>query len=467
MSSEQPRRLAQASPAWAWAAYEPGPGNPWDLGQVAHLHRRAGLGASWEQLQQDLARQPAEVVARLIAGDEHAAEFENQMAVAAAPLLGSDDIDGLAAWWLYAMQSTGHPLQERMTLYWHGHFATSQAKVNSPRLMYRQHQKIRAHALGQFGALLSEMSRDPAMLIWLDAATNKKSHPNENFAREVMELFSLGLGNYTEQDIQEAARAFTGWELRQDRFFFNPYQHDRGAKTVLGATGAWNGDDVLRILLEQNAAAEYLVRRMFRYFISEVETPSSELIAPLAVELRQRSYDLSWLLGAMLGSNLFFSPLARRQKIKGPVELAIGLIRGLEGTTNAYQLAKDLGSLGQALFEPPTVKGWDGGREWITSATMLGRMQLVWALVNGSHGEYGNKIDLAALLQRQGVTGVNAAVDRLALLLLGELPTPEIKIKLLAAAQRSAQSSAQGDTTNLGYARVVQAIAALPQFQLA
>jgi uncharacterized protein (DUF1800 family) len=168
---------------------------------------------------------------------------------------------------------------------------------------------------------------------------------------------------------------------------------------------------------------------------------------------------MCWLLATMLGSNLFFSPLARRQKIKGPVELAVGLIRSLEGTTNAYALAKDLRSLGQALFEPPTVKGWDGGREWITSATMLGRMQLVWALVNGSHADYGNKIDLAALLERQGVTGIRSAVDRLALLLLGELPTPELKLKLLAAAQ--------GDTTNLAYARVVQAIAALPQFQLA
>ena len=299
------------------------------------------------------------------------------------------------------------------------------------------------------------------MLLWLDSATNRKSHPNENFAREVMELFCLGLGNYSERDIQEAARAFTGWELRQYRFFFNRYQHDDGSKTVLGRSGQFTGDDVLGILLENRGTARFLTAKLFQHLISESEVPPRELIEPLAAGYRERDYDTAWLLRTMLGSNLFFSPFARRQKIKGPVEMAVGLLRSLEGTTNTYRLQRDLGELGQALFEPPTVKGWDGGRAWITSATLLGRLNLVWALVSGTNRDYGDKVDLAGLLARQGIRDPAAAVEHLSLLLLGELPSPEVRVKLVAAA------GSAGEPDSLRYARVVQAITALPEFQLA
>ncbi len=458
------RTLAQVDAAWAWAPFEPGTDGAWDLTAAVHLYRRAGYGATWGELQQAIAGTPAAAVQRLVRGGEGSDTFEQQMADAAEPLLGGSRIESLAAWWLYGMLQTPHPLHERMTLFWHGHFATSFAKVGSVELMYRQHQELRRHALGRFGDLLTAIARDPAMLIWLDAATNRRSHPNENFAREVMELFCLGPGNYTENDIREAARAFTGWELRQKRFTFNRYQHDDGLKTVLGKTGRWSGDDVLTILLEHPATARLLTAKLFRHFITETEEPPARLIEPLADEYRRRDYDTAWLLQTMLGSKLFFSPLVRRQKIKSPVELVVLLLRSLEGTTNYFRLARDVADLGQALFEPPTVKGWNGGREWLQSASMVGRLNLVWALVSGTDPEYGNKGDLTSLLARQGIDTIPAAIERLSLLLLGEVPPPALQVKLAAAAGNDSQGRSAVD--RLRYARLVQAIAALPEFQL-
>jgi len=466
MNAQPMHTLAQVEAGWAWAPFEPGTDGAWDLSAAAHLYRRAGLGASWDELQQAIAGTPAAAVQRLLAGGEGSDDFEQQMAAAVQPLLRSgSQIESLSAWWLYAMLHTPHPLHERMTLFWHGHFATSFAKVGSVELMYRQHQILRRHALGRFGEMLMPIARDPAMLLWLDSATNRRAHPNENFAREVMELFCLGLGNYSEDDIREAARAFTGWELRQNRFWLNPYQHDNGVKTVLGSTGKWSGDDVLTILLEQPATARFLTAKLFRYFITELEPPPARLIEPLADEYRRRDYDTAWLLETMLGSKLFFSPLALRQKIKGPVELAVGLLRSLEGTTNAYRLARDVADLGQSLFQPPTVKGWNGGREWLHSASAVGRLNLVWSLVSGSDREYGTKCDVAALLGRQGIDTTPATIERLSLLLLGEAPPPAVQVQLAAAASERGQRRSDGG--RLRYARVVQALAALPEFQLA
>jgi len=465
MNAPTMRTLAQVDPAWAWAPFEPGPDGDWDLAAASHLYRRAGFGATWDELGLAIAGTPAAAVERLVRGGEESEAFEQQMTDAAGPLLGGSQIENLAAWWLYVMLHTPHPLRERLTLFWHGHFATSFAKVRRAELMFQQHQVLRRHALGRFGDMLTAIARDPAMLLWLDSATNRRSHPNENFAREVMELFCLGLGNYTEDDIREAARAFTGWEVRHKQFTFNRYQHDDGPKTVLGKTGRWGGDDVLTILLEHPATARFLTAKLFRHFFTEVEEPPARLIEPLADEYRRRGYDTAWLLQTMLGSKLFFSPLARRQKIKCPVELAVSLLRSLEGTANYIRLARDVATLGQALFEPPTVKGWNGGSEWLHSAAMVGRLNLVWALVSGTDQEYGTKCDVAALLARQGIDSTPAAIERLSLLLLGEAPPPALQVKLAAAAGHDGNNRSNSD--RLRYARLVQALAALPEFQLA
>lgn len=449
--------LASVDRDRAWQPYQPRADAPWNLERAAHLYRRAGFGASWGELQQALKVGPAECVARLMS-DDGSETFYAEARSTVAALWGADNRQDLPAWWLYVMLHSPQPLLEKITLFWHGHFATSMAKVTDARLMYRQNELLRKYALGSFRPLLKEMARDPAMLIWLDSVTNRRSQPNENFAREVMELFALGLGHYTELDIKQAARAFTGWEVRQNAFRENPHQHDTGSKRVLGESGSWDGDDVLRILLDQPAAAEFLVAKLFRYLVSE-DDPPAELLTPLADGYRRHDYDTGWLVSTMLASNLFFSPLAIGRKIKSPVEYGVGLVRALEGRADTYALAADLNKLGQGMFYPPNVKGWDGGQEWINAATLVGRANLAWALVNGRDERYGDKVQVSKLPALEGVDKPADIARRLAdLLVSGPLPA-EALVRLTALASDGPRSEA--------LPRVVHAIATLPEFQLA
>lgn len=467
-SSTQPGESASRSvfapldPDWAWAPYRPSEPQPWNLARVAHLYRRAGFSAPWSQLQWALEAGPQAALEQVLAGGPETSSFYDQVTRMAGSLGNMADPNDLAPWWLYVMVHTPHPLLEKMTLLLHGHFATSAAKVTDGRMMYQQNVLLRRHALGKFGPLLGEMAKDPAMLVWLDSTTNRKGRPNENFAREVMELFSLGLGNYTESDIKEAARAFTGWEVRQGRFYLNRRQHDEGLKTVLGQRGPLNGDDVIGILLRQPAAGRFLAGKVFRYLVSEADAPPPSLLEPLADGLRQRDYDLAWLVRTVLESNLFYSPAAMGQKIKAPVEFAVGLIRALEGTTNTYALAGALKDLGQGVFYPPNVKGWDGGAEWINSATLVARANLVWALVSGSEGRYTGKIALERLSALQGIDSPAETVRRLLDVLLAA-PVPEAVIVQLTSL---ASDDAQGDRRGR-LARLVHAICTLPEFQVA
>lgn len=453
--------LSTVDPSWAWSAFEPTAKQPWDFPLASHLYRRAVFGGTWDQVHQAVERGPQATVDSLLGGSPENTAFYQQSVRSLEALLATGGVQHLPAWWLYTMVGAPDPLVDRIALFWHGHFATSAAKVTDARLMHRQHLLLRKHALGPFGPLLKEMAQDPAMLLWLDSAVNRKSQPNENFAREVMELFSLGRGNYTEADIREAARAFTGWEVKQGEFRFNRRQHDEGQKTVLGERGAWNGDDVIRILLTQPATARFIVGKLFRTLVCETVEPPLALIEPLCEGYRQRDYDTSWLVRTMLGSNLFYSPLAVRQRIKGPIEFAVGLLRSLEGAANTYSLADDLRNMGQGVFFPPNVKGWDGGTEWINSATLLSRANLVWSLVSGTDGRYGQKVPLAALVQRQAPEPPAATARWLAELLLGSPPSDAVQVQLAALAAESSGGP------QLRAARLVQAIATLPEYQLA
>ena len=284
----------------------------------------------------------------------------------------------LREWWFREMLTTASPLAEKMTLFWHNHFATSQQKVRFTPLVYRQNLLLRRNALGNFGTMLREMGRDPAMLVYLDGANSRKEQPNENFAREVMELFTLGEGNYSEKDIKEAARAFTGWSVDREsgEFMFRRAIHDYGNKTVLGKTGNFDGDQVFDILLNKPEVAQFITRKLWKEFVSM--TPDEREVTRLAASFRESGYNIAKLMRIMLSSDAFYAPENRAALIKSPVEFVVGTMKTFDIETpnlRPFVLASAL--LGQNVFAPPNVKGWPGGEAWINTATLLGRKQLL------------------------------------------------------------------------------------------
>ncbi len=399
-------------PERAWAPFEVNAQSPWDLARVAHLHRRAGFMAPWAVLQRDVRDGPDASIARLLEGEptasdgRPASEFDGLADEMARQLAPGAALTRLQALWLYRMVFTGHPLRERMILFWHNHFATSQTKVQNAALMQRQHDLLREHALGDFSALLRAIGQDAAMLTWLDAKENRKAHPNENYAREVMELFTLGRGHYSEKDVQEAARAFTGWFVIRDACQEVPAQHDGGAKSVLGRSGKLDGGDIPEILLAQPACAEFVCGKLVKAFVSETDAISPALVAPLAKAFRDAKYDVKVPLAMILKSSLFFDASARRHRIKSPVEFVVGTIRALEivkPTVQADALAEGCAGMGQGLFAPPSVAGWEGGPAWANSTTMLHRTNFALALLSTENGALGKRLDPLALARRHGV----------------------------------------------------------------
>ena len=285
----------------------------------------------------------------------------------------------LALWWGKCMVTTPRPLEEKMTLFWHDHFATSEVKVRDVRKMHLQNRTLRAHATGDFRSLVLAVMRDPAMLVYLDNRENVKDHPNENFGRELLELFTMGLNNlgnasnYTEQDIREASRAFTGWTNDVLDFRFDAELHDDGAKTFLGREGNLGGEEVLDTILEQPATGEFIAGKLFRYLVREDLAPA--LQAELGRRLRESGYELKALLRTILSSRDFYSPPSVATQIKSPVQLVVSTYRKLGATTapTVPDMNSLTGRLGQQLLYPPNVAGWAGGRTWITPATLLER----------------------------------------------------------------------------------------------
>jgi hypothetical protein len=398
-------------PRWAWAPYVPSGEVPWNLQRVGHLYRRASFGATWKELQQGLELGPAPCIDQLLKGGPVQKEFEKRMAHMAASIARANNAQQLPSWWLYRILYGPHPLLEKITLFWHNHFATSNAKVKNAGFMLAQYDLLRKHALGNFAEMLREITTDRAMLVWLDTAGSKKGNPNENYARELMELFSLGIGNYTEADIREAARAFTGYEIQGSEVVFRDSAHDEGTKTVLGQKGNWKAEDIVRICLEQKACARFIVSKLYRFLISETEPASAELIEPLAREFRSSGYDFRALLKRMLSSNLFFSERVYRTRIKAPVDFVTGIVRPLEARVGTTNLAAALSSLGQNLFNPPSVKGWDGGRTWLNGQTLLFRQNLALALTSTEDFRFNNRCDPAVLAKKYKKTDDEELVD--------------------------------------------------------
>ncbi len=352
---------------------------PFTTRNAAHLLRRAGFGGS--------AADTAALAAfgssdRAVDSLLHPTVTETDFPdYPATTLLYDPKTSRNAAqmWYLDRMLRTKHPLVEKITLFWHGHFATSVDKV-PPAQMAQQINLFRAQGLGTFRTLLSSVSKDPAMLIWLDNRYSTKAHPNENYAREVMELFALGLGNYTEDDIHSAARAFSGWSLdKYQQFQDHPQQHDTGVKTFLGRTGNFGGEDVIDIIVQQPAHSRFISRKLLEYFV--YSDPEPELVEALADVYARSGANIAATVGTILRSNVFYSTRAYRAMPKSPIEFAIGTLRYMGVTTVPQNLPYTLQRMGQEPLRPPSVKGWDGGPAWINTSTLLARFNFVNSLV--------------------------------------------------------------------------------------
>jgi uncharacterized protein (DUF1800 family) len=291
----------------------------------------------------------------------------------------------LRGWWLNRMTNGPRPLQEKLVLFWHGHFATSVEKVRDAYYMWRQNDIFRRLATGNWTMLLLEVGKDPAMLTWLDQAQSNKQHPNENFAREVMELFTLGEGHYTEHDITEGARALTGWSLDRinQEYITRPFTHDNGVKTFLGRTGNLDGDDVIATIVAQPQAAKFITAKLWTYFSGQ--EPSAGLNEALAANFRGNGNNFKPFLRDMFRSAEFYSNDIVRNQVKSPVQWLVGSVRVLECELPPPLVSWGmLRQLGQDLFAPPNVKGWDGGVTWITTNTLLERYNDAQSLVQGT-----------------------------------------------------------------------------------
>jgi hypothetical protein len=381
-------------PATAWEPWRPTADDPWGPKWAGHLYRRAAFGASREELIEAQRLGPQGTLDLLMAGRPGADELLETLTDAGRVATRDDTGDQLRGWWLYCMLQGGHPLRDKLTLFWHNHFATSLVKVQHVGLMFRQNCLLRRHALGHFGPMLQDVSRDPAMLVWLDSNANVKGRPNENYARELMELFSLGVGHYTEHDIREAARAFTGWHTDGYGFAFDARDHDDGPKTVLGRTGNWDGGDVVDIVLGRPDAARFVVGKLYQFLVSERAAPPPGLLEPLCDRFRKCGYDVAALVRTILASRHFYSDHAVRKRVKGPVEYMLGAVRAVyrrfdEGQPEYRPLRQQvlvgwLGGMGQQLFAPPNVKGWPGGRAWLNTATLVQRANFAATLADGT-----------------------------------------------------------------------------------
>ena len=401
--------MTMTSTSSFWARYHPDESCPWNLRRVVHLHRRAAFAASWDEIQRDLKDGPQASVDRLLAGKSRRqgvpAEFEATAKLLAESAVNSNDPGRLKAWWVYRMLFGPDPLTERLALMWHNHFATSNLKVEDLAAMHQQNQHFREFARAPFGKLLNVVVRDPALLRWLDAPANRKGHPNENLGRELMELFTLGIGHYTEGDVKEAARALTGWTVSDEgRFEEVPARHDDGEKTVLGHKGKWKGDDLVRMVLEHPATAHRLAFRVCELFMGEGVAAAAG-VEELAEGLRRRDLDIGWAVETVLRSRDFFVDSNLGRRVLSPVEYVIGPARALElfdPPSSTLVLAEWAARLGQDLFYPPNVGGWPGGRTWLTTRSVIGRANYAAALVEGVRVGRPGPMDAITLARHHG-----------------------------------------------------------------
>jgi len=446
-------------PVWAWSRYQPDAQRPWNLALAGHLYRRAAFGANWSELQLALNVGPQLTIDKLLQPRTDAIVFNHRYDQYDASAADGGSADSLRAWWLRRILQTPSPLLEKLTLFWHSHFAIDNAAVKSGRLMLQYMKILRRNALGKFRDMLTELVRNPAMLIALGGGTNRKSQPNENFVRPLFDTFTLGPGHYRETDIQEAARAFTGLFVFKGRLRDIPREHDNGVKQILGQEGTFTRDDVVRIVLAQKATSRHIVRKLYRQFISETVEPLKEIIDSLA-EIFAKDYNIQNVIEIMLRSNLFFSPVAYRHRVKSPLDFSLNLIKGLEAIVPTIQLSLDLANLGQNLYHAPTVKGWTGGAHWMDTAAVTGRFNLAEALL-GKEKSYADKLHPRQIAAKHGHHETKSAAQFMVNLFLQDDLEASVRNALWKRFDGIESSNPEE-----AIRRFVHIIALLPEFQL-
>jgi len=397
--------LAPAAPQAASAEATPAPALEWNAARAEHLWNRAGFGANSATIQRALEIGPERQVDELLRVDgwieepfyarkrtdgdlgkyvRGLPEDEREMKKRALRREDAAQVADFLDWWVERMVRGEEPLRERMVLFWHGHFTSSMQVVKSSYEMVQQNQLFRRHALGTFRELLHGVTRDPAMLLYLDNTSSKKSHPNENFARELLELYTLGEGNYTEEDVKEVARAFTGWSQSNGRFRIDERQHDRGKKSVLGTEKRLDGKDVVEILLRQEACAVHVAGALLAYF--EGCEPEPARLESYAATLRGSGYRIDGFLRRLFLDPEFYAPEKMAQRVSSPLDYLVGCARRLGVEPDPRLIVKGSSLLGQRLFFPPSVRGWEGGRAWATGSSLLLRGALAGMLVGSVSG---------------------------------------------------------------------------------
>jgi hypothetical protein len=463
----------------------------WDKKLAAHLLNRAGFGPLPEEIDKAVADGLTKTVERLLNPENEGTSFpppttpdvpdhpgkelakltpeERKKRIEEMQRANRESIDEIRGWWIGRMLRSQWPLREKLVLFWHGHFTSSVHDVKAARLMFNQNAFFRKNCLADFRTLLVGISQDPAMLRYLDNNTNRREHPNENYARELMELFSMGIGHYTEDDVKAAARAFTGWTFEGDEYAFHEFEHDSGSKTFLGETGNFNGTDIIDIILKQTCTAQFMATKLLKYFVTDDPGPSA--IQAVAALLKSSGYQFKPVLRAIFTSDYFHSPAVYRSQIKSPAQLVVGSARLLGITIDERSLAIAMRGLGQELLAPPNVKGWDGGETWINTTTLLMRYNYAGFLLSGDVPEavpqrararlnrLGKpKNQLAAICPPEIVDSGPKLVDALVARLLQTKLDPKARQWLVE----------QAETTRLSEraVRVAHLIMSMPDYQL-
>ena len=388
----------------------------------------------------------------------------------------------MRCWWINRMVQTRRPLEEKMTLFWHGLFVSAFSMVNSSYHMYLQNQLFRRFATGSAKELTVAVSRDPAMLRYLNNNQNRKGHPNENYARELMELFTMGIGNYTEEDVRESARAWTGWTFVGDTFAFRAKQHDFGRKTFLGETGDFDGRDIVNIIFSKPATATHFATKLAAFFGSD--DPPPELILALAQTLRHANWHVDAVLKTLFSSRWFYSDQVVRRKIKSPIELVAGALRALQTpVANSAAVLVGMTSMGQQLFEAPNVGGWPHGRGWINTSTLFARYAVPLYMVAGRPpwnqppaakagtqlAAFETGFSPGRLLAERNISTTAAAVDFFIDLLIQDQIEPKKRDALLRSVSNS--NTARDEPLNMGMAHwkllnLLELVMAMPEYQL-